>query len=156
MRKSFFGGMAPPIASFVGFDRNLAASQESEDMSFPCDPGQPWAVVHSAVFFLDHFFVMGHLSKIMTATSGYSTAVKQRKLQVYVYPLGRIFNADILNRLQLGGWTSGSECDYGLTPCTEARWNSLFSVVTDNSQRRTFGVAEIPSCTRRGAHGGSH
>ena len=53
---------------------------------------------------------------------------QQRKLQVYVYPLGRIFNADILNRLQLGGWTSGSECDYGLTPCTEARWNSLFSV----------------------------
>ncbi|CAE7368016.1 IRX7, partial [Symbiodinium pilosum] len=53
---------------------------------------------------------------------------QRRRLRVFVYPLARIFNADLLNRLQLGGWTSGSECDYGLTACTEARWNSLFSV----------------------------
>ena len=53
---------------------------------------------------------------------------KARFLRVFIYPLARMFNADLLNRLQLGGWMTGSECDYGLTPCTEARWNGLFSV----------------------------
>eukprot|EP00931_Biecheleriopsis_adriatica_P080283 TRINITY_DN53639_c0_g1_i1.p1 TRINITY_DN53639_c0_g1~~TRINITY_DN53639_c0_g1_i1.p1 ORF type:complete len:561 (+),score=87.28 TRINITY_DN53639_c0_g1_i1:24-1685(+) len=52
----------------------------------------------------------------------------RRLMRVFIYPLPRKFNTDILNRLQLGGWITGSECDYGLTPCTEARWNSLFSV----------------------------
>lgn len=52
----------------------------------------------------------------------------QRPLRIYVYPLHRRFNGELLNRLQLGGWISGSECDYGLTPCTEERWNGLFSV----------------------------
>lgn len=52
----------------------------------------------------------------------------QRLLRVYIYKLPRRFNADLLNRLQLGGWLLGSECDYGLTPCTESQWNGLFSV----------------------------
>ncbi|CAE8642314.1 unnamed protein product [Polarella glacialis] len=52
----------------------------------------------------------------------------RRLLRVFVYPLPRKFNTDLLNRLQLGGWLTGSECDYGLTPCTEAGWNGLFSV----------------------------
>eukprot|EP00928_Gymnodinium_smaydae_P086853 TRINITY_DN71269_c0_g1_i1.p1 TRINITY_DN71269_c0_g1~~TRINITY_DN71269_c0_g1_i1.p1 ORF type:complete len:572 (-),score=118.43 TRINITY_DN71269_c0_g1_i1:54-1769(-) len=52
----------------------------------------------------------------------------ERLMRVYIYPLHRRFNAELLNRLQVGGWSSGSECDYGLTPCTEERWNGLFSV----------------------------
>ncbi|CAJ1392035.1 unnamed protein product [Effrenium voratum] len=52
----------------------------------------------------------------------------RRLLRVFIYPLARLFNADLLNRLQLGGWMTGSECDYGLTPCTEQRWNGFFSV----------------------------
>lgn len=54
--------------------------------------------------------------------------VDGRLLRVYIYPLDRRFNGEILNRLQMGGWATGSECDYGLTPCTEAAWNGLFSV----------------------------
>ena len=53
---------------------------------------------------------------------------KRRLLRIFMYPLPRMFNADLLNRLQLGGWMDGSECDYGLTACTESKWNGLFSV----------------------------
>lgn len=53
---------------------------------------------------------------------------EQRLLRVYIYDLHRRFNGDILNRLQLGGWLSGSDCDYGLTLCTEEQWNGFFSV----------------------------
>mmetsp|Transcript_45930 Transcript_45930/g.84245 ORF Transcript_45930/g.84245 Transcript_45930/m.84245 type:complete len:553 (-) Transcript_45930:9-1667(-) len=53
----------------------------------------------------------------------------QRLMRIYIYPLPRKFNGEIVNKLFTGGVAfEGSTCDPGLTTCTEQAWAGLYSV----------------------------
>jgi len=58
-----------------------------------------------------------------------SSGSDDKLLRIYIYPLPRKFNGDILNRLHTGGLYYGqSTCDHGLTVCTEQAWAGFYTV----------------------------